>query len=113
MNTNITRIAMFVALAFAFATASAQATIVNLSTGLDAFDTLITIGNTPDAHWTVDQIGGGTAPAKVVGPGFADWPGDLGRQRTFLGLDYHRPDNLGQRSLHPRSLLSHFHSHAF
>lgn len=58
----------------ALATASAQAGSVNLSTGLDASDTLITVGNTPDGHWTVDQPSGGIAPAKVVAPGFADWP---------------------------------------
>jgi hypothetical protein len=61
----------------ALATASAQAS-VNLSTGLDASDTLITVGNTPDGHWTVDQPFSSppaTAPAKVVAPGDANWPG--------------------------------------
>ena len=56
----------------ALATASAQATSLNLSTGLDASNALITIGNSPDAHWTVDQIGGGTAPARVVTAADAD-----------------------------------------
>jgi hypothetical protein len=56
----------------ALATCRAQAAIVNLSTGLDASNTLITIGNSPDAHWTVDQIGGGTAPARVVTAADAD-----------------------------------------
>jgi hypothetical protein len=56
----------------ALATASAQAAMENLSTGLDASNTLITIGNTPDAHWTVDQISGGTAPARVVTAADAD-----------------------------------------
>ena len=58
--------------ALALATASAQAAMVNLSTGLDASNTLITIGNAPDAHWTVDQISGGTAPARVVTAADAD-----------------------------------------
>jgi hypothetical protein len=58
----------------ALATASSQAS-VDLSTGLDASDTLINVGNTPDGHWTVDQPLGGIAAAKVVAPGDVDWPG--------------------------------------
>jgi hypothetical protein len=61
----------------ALASAAAQASI-NLSTGLDASDVLITVGNTPDGHWTVDQPFSSppaTAPAKVVAYPFADWPG--------------------------------------
>lgn len=50
-------------------TTDAHASIVNLSTGLNASDTLITVGNTLDAHWTVDQPAGGIAPAKVVASG--------------------------------------------
>ena len=49
--------------------ALAQANTINLSTGLDSFDTLIILGNTPDAHWTVDQPSGPIAPAKVVALG--------------------------------------------
>jgi hypothetical protein len=68
------RASAFVGL-LALVTASAQAGSLNLSTGLDPSDTLIVAGNTPDGHWTVDQPAGGIAPAKVVAPGFADWPG--------------------------------------
>ena len=53
-------------------TVSTQAGTLNLSTGLDASNTLITLGNTLDAHWTVDQFSGGTAPAKVVDATNAD-----------------------------------------
>ncbi len=105
----------FRALAFlgllALATASAQAA-VNLSTGLDAFDTLITLGNTPDGHWTVDQPSDGIAPAKVVAPGDADWPG-LARQWAVLGLDHHRPDRSPKRARHSLYLLPHVQSHCF
>ena len=56
-----------------FASPTAQAVFpVDLSTGLDGSDTLITVGNSPDGHWTVDQPGGGTAPAKVVTASDAD-----------------------------------------
>lgn len=44
-----------------------------LATGLNAGNTLITSGSVADAHWTVDQIGGGTAPAVTVYPNNADW----------------------------------------
>jgi hypothetical protein len=57
---------------FASPTSQVMASPVNLSTGLDASDTLITIGNSPDAHWTVDQPAGGIAPAKVVTASDAD-----------------------------------------
>ena len=58
-----------------------QANTVNLSTGLDPSDTLITVGNTADAHWTVSQAfssGSVTGPAKVVdateaGGAFGPW----------------------------------------
>lgn len=50
----------------ALVTASAQAGTMNLSTGLDSSDTLITVGNAADGHWTVDQPAGGIAPARVV-----------------------------------------------
>jgi len=60
---------------FASPTSQVIAAPINLSTGLDASDTLLTIGNSPDAHWTVDQPLGGIAPARLVGPGDADWPG--------------------------------------
>jgi hypothetical protein len=88
---------LFRALAFigllVLATGSAQAAVINLSTGLDASDTLITIGNSPDAHWTVDQIGGGTAPARVVTAADADgifiggaWAAD-GPSSNWVAID--------------------------
>jgi PEP-CTERM motif len=77
----------------AFATSSAQGAMLNLSTGLDASNSLITIGNTPDAHWTVDQIGGGTAPARVVTASDADgvfigsiWAAD-GPSSNWIAID--------------------------
>jgi hypothetical protein len=50
-----------------------RADTINLATGLDAAGNLITTGGLPDAHWTVEQIGGGTGPGQVVTPGNADW----------------------------------------
>jgi hypothetical protein len=65
-------ILLCVAAVVGLASASAQAAI-NLSTGLDASDALINVGNSPDAHWTVDQsLRGPTAPAKVVTAADAD-----------------------------------------
>jgi hypothetical protein len=63
---------------FASPTSQVIAAALNLSTGLDASDALINVGNTPDAHWTVDQPLGGIAPARVVTPsdaggGFPAW----------------------------------------
>src|SRR5690242_10381662 len=37
------------------------AAALNLSTGLDASDALLNVGNSLDAHWTVDQPLGGIA----------------------------------------------------
>ena len=42
---------------------------INLSTGLDSTNTLITSGNVPDAHWTV--VGAG--PARTVFPDNIDF----------------------------------------
>jgi len=113
--------------------AVAEASVLNLSTGLDASDTLITLGNTPDAHWTVDQPAGGIAPAKVVdatntGGAFFAWAGavhsspgpptDLGRPGLPSILTASAMDqgprspitahsrSLPQRSRRPRSLVS-------
>lgn len=41
-------------------------TIANVSTGLDATNTLITTGGTADAHWIVQESAGGTGAAQVV-----------------------------------------------
>jgi hypothetical protein len=46
----------------------AEAAIINLATGLDASDNLITTGNTPDSHWT-----NGGNPAKVVASNNNGW----------------------------------------
>ena len=48
---------------------------INLATGLNASNTLITAGGTQDGHWIVDQQGGGTAPAEVVASNNADYFG--------------------------------------
>src|SRR5512133_2243847 len=48
---------------------------ITLNTGLDASTNLITTNGALDAHWTVDQIGGGTAAAQVVTPVSPDWGG--------------------------------------
>lgn len=68
----------YTALALALATAgmgaaSASATTIDLSTGLDGSNALISAGGTSDAHWTVDQLAGGTAAAQVVASASADW----------------------------------------
>ena len=49
------------------------AIIANLATGLDASNNLITVGGTPDAHWTVALPGGPSA--QVVANGNPDWYG--------------------------------------
>jgi hypothetical protein len=62
-------IALFLLAGFALnasRTPQAVGSTMNLSTGLDASDALITVGNSPDAHWTVDQPAGGILPARVV-----------------------------------------------
>jgi hypothetical protein len=76
---------------FAARTSYAIAASLNLSTGLDASDALITVGNTPDAHWTVDQPLGGIAPARVVTPsdaggGFPAWAAN-GPLSTWITID--------------------------
>jgi hypothetical protein len=51
----------------------ADAGMINLATGLDASNNLITTGGAPDAHWTVDRVTGGTSFAQVVTPYDVDW----------------------------------------
>ncbi len=46
---------------------------INLSTGLNASNTLITTGAQPDAYWTVSEQAGGNGPAQTVYPNNADW----------------------------------------
>jgi hypothetical protein len=86
----------------AISTASVRAATVNLSTGLDATDALITIGNTPDAHWTVDQPLGGTAPAEVVAAGnaggaFGPWAAN-GPGSSWITID---ADSVGNAPVVP------------
>ncbi|HCZ15963.1 MAG: hypothetical protein AW09_002538 [Candidatus Accumulibacter phosphatis] len=89
--------------------AVAEASVLNLSTGLDASDTLITLGNTPDAHWTVDQPAGGIAPAKVVdatntGGAFFAWAAN-GPGSSWITID---PNSLGNGSGTPFSYYRSF-----
>jgi hypothetical protein len=83
----------------ALAADTARAAVVDLSTGLDATDTLIIIGNSPDAHWTVDQPAGGIAPARVVTASDADgiyvgsiWAAD-GPSSSWIAIDASTPNN--------------------
>jgi len=80
----------------------AQASALDLSTGLDPSDTLITLGNTPDAHWSVDQPLGGIAPALVVAPGntgagFPIWAAN-GPGSSWITID---PNSYGNGSVIP------------
>lgn len=54
---------------------SAQAITLNLATGLDASNTLITTGGESDAHWMVDNPQGSstTTPAQTVYPNNPNW----------------------------------------
>jgi hypothetical protein len=53
----------------------ARAASIDLATGLDASNNLITTGGTADAHWTVQELAGGTGAAQVVVPSSPDWYG--------------------------------------
>ena len=65
---------------------------INLATGLDASNQLLSTSGAADAHWTVDQHGGGTAPAQVVtassadGGFFAGWAAD-GPNSDWIALN--------------------------
>jgi hypothetical protein len=81
---------------------ASRAGTVNLSTGLDASDTDILVGNTPDAHWTVDQPAGGIAAALVVAPGnagaaFPIWAAN-GPASSWVTID---PNSVGNGSVIP------------
>lgn len=94
-------IALLVVLS-SFASASGTAANINLSTGLDALDNNILAGNTPDAHWTVDQPLGGIAPAKIVAPGntggaFPPWAAN-GPGSSWITID---PNSFGNGSVIP------------
>jgi PEP-CTERM motif len=51
---------------------SAHSSTINVSTGLDLSDNLITLGGTNDGHWTVSQFAGSIAAARVVDATDAD-----------------------------------------
>ena len=48
---------------------------INLGTGLDASNNLITTGGLADNNWSVDAQAGGAQPTQVVTPASADWWG--------------------------------------
>jgi hypothetical protein len=64
-----------VVLLLAAATQVARADVVNLATGLDAGNNLISTGGVTDAHWTatVDPTYDPTGTAQTVYPNNADW----------------------------------------
>ncbi len=66
------KIALFAFVA-ALSSWTAYGSSINVSTGLDASNTLITTGGTSDAHWTVQEADGTTGAAQVVTPSNADW----------------------------------------
>jgi len=69
---------------------AAFAGTLNLSTGLDASNNLITSGGLSDAHWTVNEQAGGTGAAQTVYPGNADWYGgwlDDGPNSDWIARD--------------------------
>ncbi len=89
---------LWAALSVAMATI-ANASTINVSTGLDSLNNLITVGNTPDAHWTVSQGSGGAAAAKVVdasntGGAFFAWAAN-GPSSSWITVD---PNSLGNGS---------------
>lgn len=86
-----------------------QASTINLSTGLDSANNLITAGNTPDAHWTVDQPKGGILPAQVVAPGnpggaFPIWAAN-GPSSSWITID---PNSSGNGSVIPYTYYRNF-----
>lgn len=88
---------------------TSQAAVLNVSTGLDSSDVNILVGNTPDAHWTVDQFGGGIAPAKVVAPGnaggaFPIWAAN-GPGSSWITVD---PNSVGNAPTVPYSYYRQF-----
>lgn len=92
-----------------FGAGSSYATVLNVSTGLDPSDVNILVGNTPDAHWTVDQFGGGIAPAKVVAPGnaggaFPIWAAN-GPGSSWITVD---PNSVGNAPTVPYSYYRKF-----
>ena len=64
---------MLVSTAVFGVTATHAEDIINLSTGLDSSNNLITKGAQSDAHWTVDQPTGGQGQAQTVFSNNADW----------------------------------------
>ncbi len=83
---------------FLFFPTQAQAITINLATGLDASNTLITTGAQSDAHWTVDNPQGSstTTPAQTVYPGNPNWFGGWlanGPNSTWIARDANTPAN--------------------
>jgi PEP-CTERM motif len=82
-------------------TVNVQGGSINVSTGLDASNNLILFGNLPDAHWTVDQPGGGIAPALVDAPPFPGFAGAWkanGPNSNWITID---PNSVGNGSVIP------------
>ncbi|MHB8524937.1 MAG: hypothetical protein ACYDD2_02105 [Candidatus Acidiferrales bacterium] len=69
---------------------------INVSTGLDASDKLITTGGVADAHWTVQQEDGTTGPAQVLGDGSSNWFNNWttdGKNLSWIGRTSDKSDN--------------------
>jgi hypothetical protein len=69
---------------------------IDLSTGLDNSNNLITSGGTADAHWSVRSYGGSPAAAEVVASGNPDWfSGWLpnGPSSSWIARNAFVPDN--------------------
>ncbi|MGO9272139.1 MAG: FG-GAP-like repeat-containing protein [Terriglobia bacterium] len=63
--------------------------ILNLATGLDCSNNLITTGATNDCHWRETPPGAATVPAQTVYPGNADWQFalDNGPNSTWIAVN--------------------------
>src|SRR4051794_3847730 len=57
------------------AVSQAKAATINVSTGLNASNVVLTTNGAADAHWIVGQAAGGTAAAQVVTSAGADFSG--------------------------------------
>jgi hypothetical protein len=69
------KILALIGLAAALSSCTAYGSSINVSTGLDASNNLITVGGQPDAHWVVQEANGSTGAAQVVEPNNQDWWG--------------------------------------
>jgi PEP-CTERM motif len=81
------------------ASQAARAGTINLATGLNASNHLITTGGLADAHWTVQEQAGGIGAAQTVYPNNADWgvgPGGWaanGPNSTWIARDANTTNN--------------------